>query len=131
MLPPPGAESDRRRVVGVLRVGADVLAVGVEVARLGGDARQLAIAHRVGDRESTVGLPLRRGRDFGPSDLEGGDRVDDYFARNPGQPYCQVIIEPRVAKLRKQHLGPVDIHRVARTDPTRWIIAAKLVSVLS
>ncbi len=28
-------------------------------------------------------------------------------------------------------LGPVDIHRVARTDPTRWIIAAKLVSVLS
>jgi peptide-methionine (S)-S-oxide reductase len=29
---------------------------------------------------------------------------DDYFARNPGQPYCQVIIEPKVAKLRKQHL---------------------------
>ena len=29
------------------------------------------------------------------------------------------------------HLGRVDIHRVARTDPTSWIIAAKLVSVLS
>jgi peptide-methionine (S)-S-oxide reductase len=29
---------------------------------------------------------------------------DDYFARNPGQPYCQVIIEPKVAKLRKQHI---------------------------
>ena len=29
---------------------------------------------------------------------------DDYFARNPGQPYCQVIIEPKVAKLRKQHM---------------------------
>ena len=28
-------------------------------------------------------------------------------------------------------LGRVDIHRVARTDPTSWIIAAKLVSVLS
>ena len=28
-------------------------------------------------------------------------------------------------------LGPVDIHRVARTDPTRCIIAEKLVSVLS
>src|SRR5687768_8574296 len=28
-------------------------------------------------------------------------------------------------------LGRVDIHRVARTDPTRWIIAEKLVSVLS
>ena len=30
-----------------------------------------------------------------------------------------------------QVLGPVDIHRVARSDPTSWIIAAKLVSVLS
>jgi len=29
---------------------------------------------------------------------------DDYFARNPQQPYCQVIIEPKVAKLRKQHM---------------------------
>jgi peptide-methionine (S)-S-oxide reductase len=29
---------------------------------------------------------------------------DDYFARNSGQPYCQVIIEPKVAKLRKQHM---------------------------
>jgi peptide-methionine (S)-S-oxide reductase len=29
---------------------------------------------------------------------------DDYFARNPGQPYCQVIIEPKVAQLRKQHM---------------------------
>src|SRR4051794_2146257 len=28
-------------------------------------------------------------------------------------------------------LGRVDIHRVARTDPTSWIIAEKLVSVLS
>ena len=28
-------------------------------------------------------------------------------------------------------LGRVDIHRVARTDPTRCIIAEKLVSVLS
>src|SRR3954449_4212555 len=36
------------------------------------------------------------------------------------------IINPSKAALFK--LGPVDIHRVARTDPTRWIIAAKLVS---
>ena len=33
--------------------------------------------------------------------------------------------------LNDVELGRVDIHRVARTDPTRWIIAAKLVSVLS
>jgi len=28
----------------------------------------------------------------------------DYFRRNPGQPYCQVIIAPKVAKFRKEHL---------------------------
>jgi hypothetical protein len=28
-------------------------------------------------------------------------------------------------------LGPVDIHRVARTVAARWMVAAKLVSVLS
>ena len=29
---------------------------------------------------------------------------DDYFARNPNQSYCQVVIAPKVAKFRKQHL---------------------------
>ncbi|MDX1578263.1 MAG: peptide-methionine (S)-S-oxide reductase MsrA [Gemmatimonadota bacterium] len=29
---------------------------------------------------------------------------DDYFARNPGQPYCQAVIAPKVAKARKIHL---------------------------
>jgi peptide-methionine (S)-S-oxide reductase len=28
----------------------------------------------------------------------------DYFNRNPYQPYCQVVIAPKVAKFRKQHL---------------------------
>ena len=28
----------------------------------------------------------------------------DYFRRNSAQPYCQVVIAPKVAKLRKQHL---------------------------
>ncbi|HQY93052.1 peptide-methionine (S)-S-oxide reductase MsrA [Caldilinea sp.] len=27
----------------------------------------------------------------------------DYFARNPKQPYCQVVIAPKVAKFRKQY----------------------------
>lgn len=27
----------------------------------------------------------------------------DYFARNPQQPYCQVVIAPKVAKFRKQY----------------------------
>ena len=32
------------------------------------------------------------------------DYHQDYFARNGGQPYCQVIIAPKVAKFRKQFL---------------------------
>ena len=29
----------------------------------------------------------------------------DYYANNAGQPYCQVVIAPKVAKLRKQHFA--------------------------
>jgi len=28
----------------------------------------------------------------------------EYFARNPGQPYCRVVVAPKVAKFRKQYL---------------------------
>ncbi len=28
----------------------------------------------------------------------------EYYARNRGQPYCQVVIAPKVAKFRKEHL---------------------------
>ncbi|MEX2582426.1 MAG: peptide-methionine (S)-S-oxide reductase, partial [Gemmatimonadota bacterium] len=27
----------------------------------------------------------------------------DYYRRNPGQPYCQAVIAPKLAKLRKLH----------------------------
>jgi len=37
---------------------------------------------------------------------------DNYFARNPEQGYCQVIIAPKVAKFRKQNLG-----RLRRDEP--------------
>jgi peptide-methionine (S)-S-oxide reductase len=29
----------------------------------------------------------------------------DYFQRNPGQGYCRVVIAPKVAKFRKEHLA--------------------------
>lgn len=32
------------------------------------------------------------------------DYHQDYFENNPGQPYCQVIIAPKVAKFRKENL---------------------------
>lgn len=30
---------------------------------------------------------------------------DDYFARNPNQPYCAAVIAPKVAQFRKQYLN--------------------------
>jgi peptide-methionine (S)-S-oxide reductase len=30
---------------------------------------------------------------------------DDYFARNPNQPYCQAVVGPKVAKFRKKFAG--------------------------
>ena len=32
------------------------------------------------------------------------DYHKDYYARNSEQPYCQVVIAPKVAKFRKQYL---------------------------
>jgi peptide-methionine (S)-S-oxide reductase len=32
------------------------------------------------------------------------DYHQEYFRRNQGQPYCQVVVAPTVAKFRKQHL---------------------------
>jgi peptide-methionine (S)-S-oxide reductase len=28
----------------------------------------------------------------------------EYFSRNPDQPYCRIVIAPKVAKFRKQYL---------------------------
>jgi peptide-methionine (S)-S-oxide reductase len=42
--------------------------------------------------------PLER---FHPAE----DYHQDYFARNPNQPYCQAVVAPKVAKFRKQFLG--------------------------
>ncbi len=32
------------------------------------------------------------------------DYHQEYFRNNPGQPYCQVVVAPKVAKFRKQYL---------------------------
>lgn len=32
------------------------------------------------------------------------DYHQDYFAQNPDQPYCRVVIEPKVSKFRKRYL---------------------------
>jgi len=33
------------------------------------------------------------------------DYHQEYFARNPTQPYCQAVISPKVSKFRKHHLN--------------------------
>jgi peptide-methionine (S)-S-oxide reductase len=33
------------------------------------------------------------------------DYHQNYFARNPHQPYCALVVAPKVAKFRKQHLS--------------------------
>jgi peptide-methionine (S)-S-oxide reductase len=35
------------------------------------------------------------------------DYHQEYFRMNPGQGYCQVIIAPKVAKFRKEHLEAI------------------------
>jgi peptide-methionine (S)-S-oxide reductase len=34
----------------------------------------------------------------------GEDYHQDYFEQNPRQPYCQIVVAPKVAKFRKQYL---------------------------
>jgi len=36
---------------------------------------------------------------------EAEDYHQEYFARNPHQPYCQFVVQPKVAKFRKHFLG--------------------------
>jgi peptide-methionine (S)-S-oxide reductase len=35
---------------------------------------------------------------------EAEEYHQEYFAKNPNQPYCNIVIAPKVAKFRKQHL---------------------------
>jgi peptide-methionine (S)-S-oxide reductase len=38
----------------------------------------------------------------------------EYFARNPYQPYCMAVVAPKVAKFRKQHMARLKNTAVAR-----------------
>ncbi len=69
------------------------------------DDHQLETAHRIISEVTEEGLwdrplvtevaPLTR---FWPAEAAH----DDYYRRNPRQPYCQVIIEPKLVKFRKK-----------------------------
>ena len=40
--------------------------------------------------------------------FEAEEYHKQYYIRNPQQPYCRIVIEPKVAKLRKEHLALLD-----------------------
>lgn len=89
------------------------------------DAQQAETARQVAAEVSAAGIypgklvtsiePLT---DFYPAE----DYHDDYYARNPGQGYCQVVIAPKLAKFRKQH---VDRLRRAAPLPTAASTSAR------
>lgn len=79
------------------------------------DAEQAATAKEVAAEVSAAGLyPGRLVTSIEPLTVfyPAEDYHDDYYARNPDQGYCQVVIAPKVAKFRKQH---VDRLRRTRT----------------
>jgi peptide-methionine (S)-S-oxide reductase len=71
------------------------------------DDQQKEVAEAVIDEIKTAGIwanpivtEVTAFETFYPAE----DYHQDYFANNPQQPYCQVIIAPKVAKFRKQFL---------------------------
>lgn len=59
--------------------------------------REIAEAGVWNDPIVTEVVPFRQ---FYPAE----DYHQEYYRNNPGQPYCQVVIEPKVAKFRKQYV---------------------------
>lgn len=57
--------------------------------------RQLNISHPDGARIITAVEPLEQ---F----YEAEDYHKDYFAKNPGNPYCQLVINPKLEKVQQQ-----------------------------
>ncbi len=83
------------------RQGADV-GTQYRSVILYADAEQRAVAEKsmagaaagFSDPIVTEIVPLER---FWPAE----DYHDDYYRTHPGQPYCQVVIDPKLAKFRK------------------------------
>lgn len=71
------------------------------------DDEQRAIAEEVLQATADAGLwPDPIVTEISPLDhfYVAEDYHQEYFARNGGQPYCQILIAPKVAKFRKQYL---------------------------
>ena len=87
------------------RQGADV-GTQYRSAIFAHDDRQRATAEAVLRRIEAEGIwadPIVT--EVTPLDVfyKAEDYHQEYYRRNPGQPYCRVVIAPKVAKLRKQY----------------------------
>ena len=88
------------------RQGADI-GTQYRSAIFAHDEQQQAIAQAVIQRFEAEGIwgdPIMT--EVRPLEVfyKAEDYHQGYYRRNPGQPYCQVVIAPKVAKFRKQHL---------------------------
>jgi len=73
-----------------------IMTAGEEQARIAGEVMAEIDAAGLFDRKLVTEIvPLDT---FWPAE----DEHDDYFARNPGSGYCQVVVAPKVRKFRKQ-----------------------------
>lgn len=63
-------------------------------------AAETAIAAAEAELGQSVVTPVLGAAPFYPAE----DYHQDYYARNPAQPYCQAVIAPKVSKLRAMYL---------------------------
>lgn len=55
------------------------------------------------DAQKVWGAPIVTQLEPVPEYWPAEDYHQEYVRRNPGQPYCRIVIEPKVAKLRQKH----------------------------
>ncbi|MEF8815915.1 MAG: peptide-methionine (S)-S-oxide reductase MsrA [Salinibacter sp.] len=55
------------------------------------------------EADGVFGAPIVTEVDPLDTFYQAEDKHQDYYERNPSQPYCQAVISPKVAKLRKKH----------------------------
>ena len=79
----------------------------------GGHGRSIPIARATPEQEAAAGAALDRAAALWGGRIvtevtaaetfwTGEDYHQGYFANNPGQPYCAVLVAPKVAKTRAQ-----------------------------
>ncbi|GAB4136758.1 MAG: peptide-methionine (S)-S-oxide reductase MsrA [Sphingomonadales bacterium] len=61
-------------------------------------AAEAAIARAQADWDAPIVTSIEADAPFYPAEAYH----HDYFARNPGQPYCQAVVAPKLAKLRQK-----------------------------